>query len=205
MPSTIRHRFNCRATELGNFIEKKPCPVDVFFGHKTATRSLLCLFRYQMGRWEQGWPGFGDAVGRSSGGSGLARGGAPTGMGQSSLQILKSPISSRFSQSGVKFVPFWSGAGGCVRPAPQLLTASHNYPTHPRSCPEAARLQALASDFWPVPGRATVRTGEKSDPKRVVAYAVRAPAGPERTDDVLGPGSGWVVALAGACGVASSL
>ena len=29
----------------------------------------------------------------------------------------------------------------------------------------------------------------------MVAYAVRAPAGPERTDDVLGPRSGWLVAL----------
>ena len=29
----------------------------------------------------------------------------------------------------------------------------------------------------------------------VVAYAVRAPAGPERTDDVLGPWPGWLVAL----------
>ena len=38
----------------------------------------------------------------------------------------------------------------------------------------------------------------------VVACAVRAPAGPERTDDVLGPWSGWVVASAWACGVASS-
>ena len=38
----------------------------------------------------------------------------------------------------------------------------------------------------------------------VVAYAVRAPAGPERTDDVLGPRSGWLVAKVGACGVASS-
>jgi len=38
----------------------------------------------------------------------------------------------------------------------------------------------------------------------VVACAVRAPAGPERTDDVLGPKSGWLVAKAGACGVASS-
>ena len=32
-------------------------------------------------------------------------------------------------------------------------------------------------------------------PGVVVAYAVRAPAGPERTDDVLGPRSGWVVLL----------
>jgi len=38
----------------------------------------------------------------------------------------------------------------------------------------------------------------------VVACAVRAPAGPERTDDVLGPRSGWLVAKVGACGVASS-
>jgi len=35
-------------------------------------------------------------------------GGAPTGVGQSSLQIPKSPILSRFLQTGVDFVPFWS-------------------------------------------------------------------------------------------------
>ena len=45
---------------------------------------------------------------------------------------------------------------------------------------ETARLQALASDFWPVLGGAIVRTGNKSDPRRcgwgerwVVAYTAR--------------------------------
>ena len=46
------------------------------------------------------------------------------------------------------------------------------YPIHPRSRPTTARLQALASDFWPVPEGSTVRTGHKSDPKRVVAATI---------------------------------
>ena len=48
--------------------------------------------------------------------------------------------------------------------------------------PLTARLQALASDFWPIPGESTVGTVEKSDPKRVVAYAGRTPAVTGRPD-----------------------
>jgi len=79
---------------------------------------------------------------------------------------------------------------------------SRPYPTHPQSYSETARLQALASEFWPVLGGSIVGTGENPDRKRcgrggrwVVAYAAQVPAGPERTDDVLGPRPGWVVAL----------
>ena len=51
------------------------------------------------------------------------------------------------------------------RRQPPTSHPSRPYPTHHRFRPESARLQALASDFWPVLGGSIVRTGENLDRK----------------------------------------
>jgi len=61
-------------------------------------------------------------------------GGALTGMGQSSLQIPKSPFSSRFQKTGVDFVPFCSWAPGglwwMVEPGPAVWLARGDFSQH---------------------------------------------------------------------------
>ena len=65
-------------------------------------------------------------------------------------------------------------------PDPRSLWCPHSpplrvYPTHPQSRSEAARLQALASEFWPVPVGWIVRTVQNSDRKRCPGSWLRTP------------------------------
>ena len=62
-----------------------------------------------------------------------------------------------------------------VAPGAFTHQPSRAYRAHPRSCSESARLQALASEFWPVLGGSIVRTGQKSDRKRCSVSWLRTP------------------------------
>ena len=106
-------------------------------------------------------------------------------LGQNQIRIVNVLIQNGILRSGVEFVPFgleydvpdrhrkWSWPPGCVR------RASSSRPRAPRRllspAPQTARLQALASDFWPVPEGSMVRTGQKSDRKRSSRSWLRTP------------------------------
>ena len=80
---------------------------------------------------------------------------------------------------------------------PQLTLGAHN-----------ARLQALASDFWPVPGPETAGTGENSDRKRCPESGLRTPRkfqpAPSAQTTSSAHGLGGRCSWPWACGVASS-
>jgi len=68
------------------------------------------------------------------GGGGSEVGGAPAGMGQSSLWIQQSPVSSRCQKTGVDFVPFWSwdpgGLWWIVEPGSAVWLTRGNFSQH---------------------------------------------------------------------------
>jgi len=84
-----------------------------------------------------------------------------------------------------RFLRFLAYLAIPTHPGRPLTLAAPHSPWAPSSrwYPHSPRLQALASDFLPVLGGSIVRTGDKSDPKRVVAYAGRTPAVTGRPDD----------------------